>query len=148
MENRSRVAQATSPTEREQRFEPMRTAHSWGCSPPFRPAGCRTERASCPRYPFSKHALRTEKRPAEERQPIGLVINEPTVVYLREALLIMSSLRMRRWESLRFVVNEPASGYSGRKFLGGKGFREGSGRASLAGMTDRSSHKQSWPEQR
>src|SRR5439155_17338579 len=43
---------ATRRTEWEQRFEPMGTAFSQGCSPQFRSAGRRPERASRPRYLF------------------------------------------------------------------------------------------------
>src|ERR1700720_4549809 len=53
-----RVAQATRRTEWRKRPEPMDPAFSQSCSPYFRPAGRRQERASRPPYPFLKQALR------------------------------------------------------------------------------------------
>ena len=60
---------ATRRTEWEQRFEPMRTAFSQACSPQFRSAGRRPERASRPRYLFlttllvdADHAHQTNMR--------------------------------------------------------------------------------------
>src|SRR6266702_3157914 len=53
------VGQATRRTEREQWFEPMGgTAFSHCCSRRFRSAGRRPGRASRPRHPCSKQALR------------------------------------------------------------------------------------------
>ena len=43
---------ATRRTEWEQRFEPIGTGFSQGCSPQFRSAGRLPERASRPRYYF------------------------------------------------------------------------------------------------
>src|SRR2546425_7431731 len=65
LENGFQVAQATRlcrpatrRTEREQRFEALRTAFSKPGSPQFRSAGRRPGRATRPRYQFSKHVLR------------------------------------------------------------------------------------------
>src|SRR5207249_2565335 len=63
-ENGFQVAQATRlcrpatrRTEWEQRFEPIGTCFPHDCSPQFRSAGRRPERASRPRYLFLKRAL-------------------------------------------------------------------------------------------
>src|SRR5207249_6808768 len=53
---------ATRRTEWERRFEPMGTAFSQGCSPQFRSAGRRPERASRPRYLFLNNRLRLRVR--------------------------------------------------------------------------------------
>src|SRR5437773_9367657 len=76
LENSFQVAQATRlcrpatrRTERKQRFEVMRTAFSQRGSVKFRSAGRRPGRASRPRHPFSKHALR--KANDDRRLSIG-----------------------------------------------------------------------------
>src|SRR5438093_4518333 len=46
----------------ELRLQPMGTAFSQSCAAQFRSAGRRPERASRPRYPFLKHALRSGVR--------------------------------------------------------------------------------------
>ena len=57
LKSRLPVAQATRQTEWKQWFEAMRRALSQSCSPEFRSAGHRPERASRPHYLFLKHAL-------------------------------------------------------------------------------------------
>src|SRR5947207_1744236 len=52
---------ATRRTEWEQRFEPIGTGFSQGCSPQFRSAGRPPERARRPRYLFLKRALRLRR---------------------------------------------------------------------------------------
>ena len=57
---------ATRRTERERRFEPMVTVFSRSCSRQFRSAGRRPGRAGRlagrPRHPFSKQAVREERK--------------------------------------------------------------------------------------
>ncbi len=72
-----------------------------------------------------------------------LALNEPAQDISCKARLIMSDLRRIAAAIFRRAINEPAPGCSRHKALGWSGFREDSGRACLAWIYDRSSHKQS-----
>src|SRR5881296_2407897 len=65
---------ATRRTEWEQWVEPMGTAFSQECSPQFRSAGRRPERASRPLHPFLKHPLRLRVRVRSGSKKIPLEI--------------------------------------------------------------------------
>jgi hypothetical protein len=77
-----------------------------------------------------------------------LELNEPGGMTCEEGLLGMSELRRKTVENLRLVINEPGVGWSTQKSGGGRNLHENLTAATLTGINDGPSHKQSWPKAR